>query len=46
MKALKAMSEKELEGILVFSGKIKEDLVMEQIERMKNHFKCDGITKA
>ena len=44
-KALKAMSGKALEGIPLFSRKMEEDLVMDQIEGMENHFECDGVTE-
>ena len=38
LKALKAMSGKELEVISLFSGKMEPNLVMDWKEGMENHF--------
>ena len=46
MKELKSLSGKRLEGIPLFSGKMEENLVMDWIEGMENHFECDGVTEA
>ena len=46
LKDIKELGGKDLEGIPLFSGKMDPKLVMEWIEGMKDHFECEGITKA
>lgn len=46
LKAFMDMSGRTLEGVLLFSGKMDLEVVMEWIEGLENHFECDGVTEA
>ena len=42
LKAVKALSDKALEGMPLFTGKMDLDVVLDWIEGVENHFVCEG----
>ena len=46
LKAIKALGDKVLEGISLFSGNMEHKLVIECIEGIENYFEFEEITKS